>query len=504
MIGSIAIALGSFLASYWVGWLFLNWNFLHKYDETDLSLQVLWSSTFAFSTNLLLLVVYEVVGVIEPGLREWDWYVTLRGLLLLLLVALPLHHAHRVLSCGGEFWRRRAAAGAAAAWLAFLYAFWSLGRLLPGVAKGSSGLPFITQAISRIGVLGTWLISALSGYASVDFPYSYMSLFVRPVEASEVAAMESQYRQALEMCAEKKKRILMAESDAEREAAAGGPKRGGAGGLLAGVFSSVQGAFGGGGGGPGTAAGHVRALKGELQTWETLAGALLVELMELKSERQRALDSRTPLGHARNALGYATSAYCVYRVLGALKALAFGEDLSSDPVSRFLGFALRRLSHERLVVDPTALHQYVTLAFVGSISALSIRAFTRNAWQVFSAATRSNSLGGAAPSRAGAGGGAGVGGASLVLLLSELTGVYSVSSLLLIRRNLPPVYREVLDGVMGGGLEFQFFHRWFNVLFIASALLTAGLYWARHRAAAGDALGEPVLPIHAKGASARQ
>lgn len=39
MIGAVIVALGSFLASYWIGWLFLHWNFLHKYDETDLGLQ---------------------------------------------------------------------------------------------------------------------------------------------------------------------------------------------------------------------------------------------------------------------------------------------------------------------------------------------------------------------------------------------------------------------------------------------------------------------------------
>ena len=39
-------------------------------------------------------------------------------------------------------------------------------------------------------------------------------------------------------------------------------------------------------------------------------------------------------------------------------------------------------------------------------------------------------------------------------------------------------------------------HRWFNGLFIASALVTAGLFWAKHRAAAADGLGAPVLPVH--------
>lgn len=51
------------------------------------------------------------------------------------------------------------------------------------------------QAISRLGVIGTWFISILSGYAAVEFPYSYLSLFIKPVEASEIAGMEEQYRQ---------------------------------------------------------------------------------------------------------------------------------------------------------------------------------------------------------------------------------------------------------------------------------------------------------------------
>ena len=40
---------------------------------------------------------------------------------------------------------------------------------------------------------------------------------------------------------------------------------------------------------------------------------LAVELAELKSERARALESRTLAGHVKNALGYAMSIYCVYK-----------------------------------------------------------------------------------------------------------------------------------------------------------------------------------------------
>lgn len=36
----------------------------------------------------------------------------------------------------------------------------------------------------------------LSGYGSVSVPYSYISLFIRPVDKAEIAAMEAQLKQA--------------------------------------------------------------------------------------------------------------------------------------------------------------------------------------------------------------------------------------------------------------------------------------------------------------------
>jgi hypothetical protein len=41
----------------------------------------------------------------------------------------------------------------------------------------------------------------------------------------------------------------------------------------------------------------------------------------------------------------------------------------------------------------------------------------------------------------------------------QVTGFYAVSSLLLIRKNVPLAYRAGMDAAMGGHLDFQFFHR---------------------------------------------
>ena len=65
--------------------------------------------------------------------------------------------------------------------------------------------------------------------------------------------------------------------------------------------------------------------------------------------------------------------------------------------------------------------------------------------------------------------------------------MYFVSSVLLMRMNMPAEYRTIISKVLGEDLQFSFYHRWFDVIFLVSALSSiAFLYLAHKQAPSSD------------------
>lgn len=434
----------------------------------------LFAAMFTLSAVLLELLVFEIFDVMEVGHRRVLWRLGMVALLIMLLVIMPCYHTYSLLA--PRFQRRsRAIAGSVLIFLALFYGFWHLPWL--GAALRSTALDPALQhsyrrleATARVGVLGVMLVAIVSGYGTVSVPFSYISLFIRPVEQAEIDAMDAQLSQTIDSIGSKRKTIATLKEEVAMSRSARS-KSFGTSSFFGRVMSAVI---------PGSARGlqqKISALEIEVSSLETLREALFSEVVELKRERKRALIARTAYGHVQNLMGYILSVYCLYRMFASTAALIVGEDTSSDPISKALGFIVRLSSGGTLRLNVAMFSQYLTLVFIGFISVTSLRGFMKHMQRFFFA------LGGS-PAH----------GASFTLLLTELLGFYAVSTLLLLRRQLPEVYRPAVTEAIGGELEFDYYHRSFHVLFLLSALASVIMFYAQVSRTKANAMDK--LPLY--------
>jgi golgi pH regulator len=487
---------------------FLSASVYQEYEDKNPIARLLFAAVFAFSSSLLELLIFEILDISSQATRQYLWRFDLVCLLLLLLIILPFLHSYLTLL---EKQRRpvTAAAGATIVLLLFSFGFWKvlsnkavISSIVAAAAannnntaafadnssmlQSSTPPSLLLDAIGRVGVLGVALVAIVSGYGSVSVPYSYISIFIRPVDSAEIVALESQLRHTMDFITSKKKGIVLAKREQQRmlmnkSGGGEGDNNASSGSNNSGVLSFFTSIVGRSKKDPGRIA---AALEAEVAGMENLKAALLSDLIELRNERQRAMAAKTIWGHITNLLGYILSLYCIYRMFASSRALLFGEDASSDPVSKSLAVILRLSSGGALRIDVAAFSQYLTMIFVGFISISSLRGFMGQVQRLFSSFLALGVVGGGGRS----------GHTGLVLLLSELLGFYAVSTLLLLRRQLPVKYRQVVSDAIGGQLEFDVFQTRFHTFFLVSALFSLMLFYSQVKRTRAEALDR--LPVY--------
>src|SRR3989338_6165614 len=297
---------------------------------------------------------------------------------------------------------------------------------------------------------------------AVTCPYTYLTYFLLDVQESEVLKLETQLKETLDQITLKKKRLWSAQYDFELRQ------------------SKAQPDFGAGNGGSSRASATtslfqatwqaavntvrlkraptedgpnlatLQRQKDSVAALESFQRELFQELNDLKLEQARVAQSKTTKGRMFDLLGYVLSVYCVYKIIMSTANIIFDRRPQDDPISIGLKLLTQKLKFE---IDAEFWGQTIALVLVGIMIAASIRGFLLRLMAWFSTYSSSDTSD------------------IIVLLLAMVMGMYFVSSVLLIRMNLPSTYRAIVSEVIGE-IEFSFYHRWFDFIFLIASLST--------------------------------
>uniref|UniRef100_A0A915AAJ0 Uncharacterized protein n=1 Tax=Parascaris univalens TaxID=6257 RepID=A0A915AAJ0_PARUN len=81
-----------------LGWLFFMKQLFRDYEVHQRMVQILFSITFALSCTMFELIIFEILGVLEPISRLLHWKLGLYLILFVLIVALPIYVSYSVLT----------------------------------------------------------------------------------------------------------------------------------------------------------------------------------------------------------------------------------------------------------------------------------------------------------------------------------------------------------------------------------------------------------------------
>jgi hypothetical protein len=176
------------------------------HHEIDGLVTTLFSASFSLSSGLLLLVLYEILGIVDENFLRAHWRFNLWCVVALLVLVLPFLHIHKFARATVGMTRVTSFLASVVLHAVALYAFYRLGD---GASSTFSDMLTAEQAVKRVGTIGVVLLAVLSGFGAVNFPYTTLSLFARHVGDAETAALERRLVQATETVVQRKKKEVL-------------------------------------------------------------------------------------------------------------------------------------------------------------------------------------------------------------------------------------------------------------------------------------------------------
>jgi hypothetical protein len=428
---------------------------------------VTFATTIALSAVLTELLLCEISNSFNPAARSLALQITVTSLLFLLIVAIPLLELYSVISSAGWKFTGSDKGRLRLAWVfeilgftLYLVGFWFIGERLPSTKTtraGSKDNNSLTEAsLERIGFVGISLMALLSGFASVSSLWQTFGAKPRPVSDADISRKQAGLDATNDMLGTKRSRLRALEQKMMDAPSEGFFKR--AIGTVRGNADSQE----------------LQMLRMEISGLETMAMSLRTSLSMLQSRRTSQHRATTAMGRAFILFSYIFSLYCLYRI--CTTTLSFlrrswspnSSPTGSDPVTNLLALLAK---HYDPTIEQQAWSRQISFLLSGFILLASFSAvlqtfhfFTRFTPSILYTAH-----------------------ANLALLVSQVCGMYVISSALLLRSMTPKEVGSVINDALGTGvLEAKWVDRWFEGWFLIAVGLTAVGIWVGRKLGGGE------------------
>lgn len=412
-----------------------------------------FASTIGLSVVLTELLLCEISNSFNPTARSFGLQVTTGLLLGLLVVAIPIIGISSIVSKSGYKFRGSDKGKLRLAWVLeicgyalFLIGFWTIGSLLPHSPPAKDLITrtnLFTACLDRLGITGVSLMALLSGFASVSSIWQTFGPKPPLVSDSDITRKQVGLDATNEMLLEKRTRLV----NLERKLAATAPSRTQS--FWSKSLSSLRG---------NADTTELQTLHLEIAGLETMSHSLSSSLSLLTSRHTQQLKSRTPFGRLSLAFSHAFSCYCLYRIGSTLlRRLIFTAkpNNTADPVSYTIALIATNLYP---TLDQSSWTAQISFLLSGCILLASFSAVTQT-FHLFARLlpstlhfqTKTN----------------------FALLISFISGLYVLSSAIMLRGMMPEEVGSVINSALGaGGLEIRWVQMWFDWFFLGSVLLT--------------------------------
>uniref|UniRef100_A0A0K0DYN7 Abscisic acid G-protein coupled receptor-like domain-containing protein n=1 Tax=Strongyloides stercoralis TaxID=6248 RepID=A0A0K0DYN7_STRER len=411
--------------------------------------QILFAITFSSSCTMFELIIFEIMDILNYGSRYIYWKVMLYTMLLMCIIVLPIAISVSFLKSFCQTKRNYVILFSIIFYSIYIFMFWKIGENFPFLNAKYSFFS-IEQAISRVGIIGVTVMALLSGFGAVNAPYTCMTYFLKPITETSIANMYKKVKQNQSMIASKKLKYQQLEDELNRSAftrSYESPSN-----IFHRFLNSVS-----------NSNTHVKnqmdELTNEIYELEEFAKYLEIEYKEQTYWKERADYSKTLQGKYFNVLGYFFSIYCVWKIFISTVNIIFNRVGKVDPVTKLIEIAVKHMGYN---IDVPFWSQQLSFIIIGVIAVTSVRGLLITMSKfVYAISSKKYAH-------------------IIVLFMAQVMGMYFVSSVLLIRMNMPHEYRAIITEVVGN-LQFNFYHRWFDVIFLIAAIVSILFLYLAHR-----------------------